>query len=60
MAPRITKQTKIILKDKDRETPTQNDPVSPRLTLEMDPVSFTVSIKLNEHHALKTYGRMKL
>lgn len=46
MAPRITKQTKIILKDDERETPIQSDPISPRLTLEMDPVSFTVSIKL--------------
>jgi hypothetical protein len=46
MAPRITKQTKIILRDKERETPTQSDPVCPRLTLEMDPVSFTVSIEL--------------
>ncbi|XP_023717279.1 receptor-binding cancer antigen expressed on SiSo cells isoform X2 [Cryptotermes secundus] len=41
MAPRITKQTKIILKDDERETPIQSDPISPRLTLEMDPVSFT-------------------
>jgi hypothetical protein len=46
MAPRITKQTKVILRDKEKETPTQSDPVAPRLTLEMDPVSFTVSIKL--------------
>jgi hypothetical protein len=46
MAPQITKQTKIILQDKEKETPTQGDPISPRLTLEMDPVSFTVSIKL--------------
>jgi hypothetical protein len=46
MAPRIIKQTKIILKDKEKEAPTQSDPLSPRLTLEMDPVLFTVSIKL--------------
>jgi hypothetical protein len=38
--------TKIILKDKEKETPTRSDPIAPRLTLEMDPVSFTVSIKL--------------
>jgi hypothetical protein len=44
MAPHITKQTKIILKPKDMETPTRNDSVSSRLTLAMDPVSFTVSI----------------
>jgi hypothetical protein len=46
MAPQITKQTKIILRDKEKETPTESDPVCPRLTLEMDPVSFTVSTKL--------------
>lgn len=41
MAPHITKQTKIILKPKDMETPAWNDPVSSHLTLAMDPVSFT-------------------
>jgi hypothetical protein len=44
MAPHITKQTKIILKPKDMETPAWNDPVSSHLTLAMDPVSYTVSI----------------
>jgi len=44
MAPRITKQTKIILKDKEMETAAWSDSVSSRLTLAMDPVSFNVSI----------------
>jgi len=44
MTPHITKQTKVVLKPKDMETPAWNDPVSSRLTLAMDPVSFTVSI----------------
>jgi hypothetical protein len=46
MTPRITKQTKIILRDKEKQTSTQTDSVAPRLTLQMDPVSFTVSIEL--------------
>jgi hypothetical protein len=44
MAPRITKQTKVILKDKDTETHAWSDSVSSHLTLAMDPVSYTVSI----------------
>lgn len=44
MAPKITKQTKVILTDKDGETCTWSDPVSSRLTLAVDPVSYTVSI----------------
>jgi len=44
MAPHITRQAKIILKPKDMETPAWNDPVSSRLTMAMDPVSYTVSI----------------
>jgi hypothetical protein len=47
MTPRITKQTKVILKNKDLETPVWTDPVSSRLTLAVDPVSYTVSILFN-------------
>lgn len=41
MTPRITKQTKFILKGKEDNAPSWNDSASSRLTLTMDPVIYT-------------------
>ncbi|XP_069699763.1 receptor-binding cancer antigen expressed on SiSo cells [Periplaneta americana] len=41
MTPRITKQTKFLVKDKEADTPVWNDNAASRLTLTVDPVTYT-------------------